>query len=236
MIENNLVVSLTGACVEIPLRGLKSLDQFSDSRIINRGKGGFFLKALDSVTLNVRRGDRIGIVGGNGNGKTTLLKLIAGMLPATSGKVQALGSIRSLLSIDAGIIPSLSGLENIKFYYSLLGVKSMTLPQYVDNVAEFAALGDFINMPVAIYSPGMRSRLQFAMNTVEPADILLLDEWLGVADTAFQEKANNRLTEFINKNDAFMFASHNKNLIDKMTNKLIRLDCGKVVCGNLGNG
>ena len=84
-------------------------------------------------------------------------------------------------------------------------------------------------MPTAVYSPGMRSRLQFAMNTVEPADILLLDEWLGVSDAAFQAKARERILNYVDSNEAFLFASHNKNLINRMTNRKIRLEMGRVV-------
>jgi ABC-type polysaccharide/polyol phosphate transport system ATPase subunit len=226
---SDIVVKLENVTVDIPLRGLRQAPSGHDPRIIRKKNGRFILRALDNVSLTIRRGDRIGIVGGNGNGKTTLLKLIGGMLPAASGRVEVRGSIRSLLTIDAGVSPSLTGLQNVKMYHALLGIRTMSLPAYIEDVASFADLGAFLEMPIATYSPGMRGRLQFAMNTVEPADILLLDEWLGVADPQFQEKANCRLIEYVKKNEGFLFASHNQDLIDRMTDRRLRLVGGKLL-------
>jgi ABC-type polysaccharide/polyol phosphate transport system ATPase subunit len=225
----DVVVRLEDVSVDIPLRGLREAPKAKDPRIIRQANGEYILRALDSVSLELRRGDRIGIVGGNGNGKTTLLKLIGGMLPAASGKVHVSGSIRSLLTIGAGNSMALTGLQNIRLHYALLGIKSVSLKDYMEDVAQFSELGAFLEMPLATYSPGMQGRLQFAMNTVEPADILLLDEWLGVADPAFQEKANHRLVEYIKKNEGFLFASHNQELIERMTDRRLRLELGKVI-------
>lgn len=223
------IISLQNVSVEIPLRGLRNAPSTDDPRIIRKKNGSFVLRALDNVSLELKRGDRIGIVGGNGNGKTTLLKVISGMLPLASGRIEINGSIRVLLSANSGLSQTLTGLQTIKLHYLLLNIKSLTLQGYIDNVVEFAELGAFMEMPTAVYSPGMRSRLQFAMNTVEPADILLLDEWLGVSDAAFQVKARERILSYIDSNEALLFASHNKNLINKMTNRKIRLEMGKVV-------
>lgn len=225
---SDVIVRLENVSVEIPLRGLRVAPSTEDSRIRRKKNGQFVLRALNNVSFELRRGDRIGIIGGNGNGKTTLLKLIGGMLPAASGKIEVHGSIRALLTIDAGSSLALTGLQNAKLHYSLLGVRSMGLKEYIDNVVEFAELGAFIDMPIATYSPGMRGRLQFAMNTIEPADVLLLDEWLGVADPQFQKKAHERLVEYIDKNEGFLFASHNHDLIRSMTDRLIRLTMGNV--------
>ncbi|WP_187697333.1 ABC transporter ATP-binding protein [Pseudomonas oryzihabitans] len=220
------ILEMENVTVDIPLRGVRDIPK--DPRIIKSKNGGYFLRALDNVSLSLVRGDRVGIVGGNGNGKTTLLKVIAGMLPIASGNIEVKGTLRALLSIDTGNFQALTGRQNAILQYSLLGIEAVSLKDYIDDVIEFSDLGSFIDMPIATYSPGMRGRLLFAMNTVEPADILLLDEWLGVADINFQKKAHDRLVEYIEKNEGFLFASHNHDLLMAMTDRRIELNKGKV--------
>ncbi|CDM62461.1 MULTISPECIES: ABC transporter ATP-binding protein [Rhizobium] len=229
MTEADIVVRIRDASVEIPLRGVKGGALGADPRIIQKVNGSLVLRALDKISLEVRRGERVGIVGGNGNGKTTLLKLIGGMLPAVGGSIEVRGSIRTLLTIGAGTVPALTGRQNVRMRYSLLGIKSISVDEYIADVAEFSELGAFFDMPIGTYSPGMQSRLQFAMSTVEPADILLLDEWIGVADHAFQVKANNRLEKYIEKNEGFLFASHNAELLQRMTDRTLTLQNGKII-------
>ncbi|NWC10624.1 ATP-binding cassette domain-containing protein [Pseudomonas agarici] len=224
----DIVIRICNATVEIPLRGVKEEVVGTDPRIIRRRNGSIVLRALENISLEVRRGERIGIVGGNGNGKTTLLKLIGGMLPTVSGTVEVYGSIRTLLTIGAGTVPALTGRQNVKMRYALLGIKSITESEYVSDVEAFSDIGAFFDMPMGTYSPGMYSRLQFAMSTVEPADILLLDEWIGVADQAFQDKANDRLEHYIQRNEGFLFASHNEELLKRMTSRTIRLINGRL--------
>ncbi|QBZ91816.1 ATP-binding cassette domain-containing protein [Pseudomonas viciae] len=224
----DIVVRICNATVEIPLRGVKQEVVGTDPRIIRRKNGAIVLRALENISLEVRRGERIGIVGGNGNGKTTLLKLIGGMLPVASGSVEVHGSIRTLLTIGAGTVPALTGRQNVKMRYALLGIKSITESEYVSDVEAFSDIGAFFDMPLGTYSPGMYSRIQFAMSTVEPADILLLDEWIGVADQAFQNKANDRLESYIQRNEGFLFASHNEELLKRMTSRTIRLVNGRL--------
>ncbi|MCL6700184.1 ATP-binding cassette domain-containing protein [Pseudomonas sp. T1.Ur] len=228
MKATDTVVRICDATVEIPLRGVKQEVVGRDPRIIRRKNGAVVLRALENISLEVRRGERIGIVGGNGNGKTTLLKLIGGMLPVVSGSVEVHGSVRTLLTISAGTVPALTGRQNAKIRYALLGIKSITESEYVSDVEAFSDIGAFFDMPLGTYSPGMYSRIQFAMSTVEPADILLLDEWIGVADQNFQNKANDRLENYIQKNEGFLFASHNEELVKRMTNRTIRLVNGRL--------
>jgi ABC-type polysaccharide/polyol phosphate transport system ATPase subunit len=222
-----VVVRLIDVTVEIPLRGVGSGTATNDDRIIQTRRG-LVLRALDRVSLEVRRGERVGIRGGNGAGKSTLLKVIGGMLPVASGRVEVNGSTRALLTTGAGTVPALSGRQNARLRYSLLGISAMSVSDYVDNVEDFADLGAFFDLPVGSYSPGMQSRLQFAMNTVEPADILLLDEWMGVADAEFQKKAHDRLMSYISRNEAFLFASHNETLIAGLTDKQATLVRGRL--------
>lgn len=227
---SKLLVELHNVSVDIPLRGVSCRDyqrDSSDPRILLYDNKTY-IRALNNVSLKIYSGDRIGVVGGNGNGKTTLLKVIGGILPVTSGNISIYGSIRALLSNDAGCSMFLTGRKNIELCYELLQVKSMSLREYIDNVIDFAELGDFIDIPMGAYSPGMKSRLQFAMNTVEPASILLLDEWLGVSDRAFQEKAKVRMVEYLQKSEALLFASHSEDLINKFTNAKFEVKNGCV--------
>lgn len=222
-----LVARLIEATVEIPLRGFRYSGQTSQDPRIFRGRdGGWNLRALDKVSLEVRRGDRIGISGSNGSGKTTLLRVLGGLLPLASGTIEHYGTVRPLISIGAGLVPALTGRQNAELQYGLLGISSMPLGAFMENVIEFAEIGNFFDMPVSTYSPGMTTRLQFAVNTVEPSDLLLLDEWIGVADEAFYQKAQDRLQDFISRNEALVCASHNKVLLDMLSNRRVTVNAG----------
>jgi ABC-type polysaccharide/polyol phosphate transport system ATPase subunit len=226
--DSDVVIRLDRVTVEIPLRGMRSIAPDADPRVRRNARGQIVLAALDDVSLEVRRKDRIGIVGGNGSGKTTLLKLIGGLLPAARGTVEVHGELRVMLSAGSGIYPALTGRRNAHLQYGLLGITKTSLADFLADVEDFAELGGFFDMPVGTYSPGMISRLQFAINTVEPADILLLDEWMGVADQSFHEKAQKRLRAFVFRNDAFLFASHNRALLEAATDSQVSLRLGRL--------
>jgi len=222
-------VRIVNATVEIPLRGVAyAPGALEDSRIYRKGRQ-LMLKALSGVSLEIGRGERVGILGANGSGKTTLLRLIAGMLPASSGEVTVTGLVRALITIGAGTVPSLSGRRNAELRYALLAVRSMSVEDYVADVEDFAELGTFFDLPVGTYSPGMLSRLQFAMSTIEAADILILDEWLGIADRAFQEKAHHRLMSLIERSEGFLLASHDDHLLKTMTTRVLTLTRGRIL-------
>lgn len=222
-----LVARLVDATVEIPLRGFRPDRQATKDPRIFRGRDGVWkIRALDRVSLDIRSGDRIGISGANGSGKTTLLRLLGGLLPLASGTIEHFGSVRPLISIGAGLSQALTGRQNAELQHGLLGIESVPLAEFIDNVVQFAEIGDFFDMPVSTYSPGMVTRLQFAINTVEPSDLLLLDEWIGVADEAFYQKAQERLQGYIARNEAFMCASHNQTLLNSLTNMRLVIESG----------
>ncbi|PZP25011.1 MULTISPECIES: ATP-binding cassette domain-containing protein [Pseudomonas] len=224
-----VVVRLVEATVEIPLRGFRQHGPSSgDPRIFRARNGEWRLRALDRVSLEIRRGDRIGVSGSNGSGKTTLLRLLGGLLPLASGTIEHYGSVRPLINIGAGLSQTLTGRQNARLQHGLLDIKSMSPSSFEDNVNEFAGIGDFFDMPVSTYSPGMITRLQFAINTVEPSDLLLLDEWIGVADQDFYQKAQERLQSFIARNEAFVCASHNQVLLNTLTSKRLLIQSGLV--------
>lgn len=223
---DDIIIRLDNVTVDIPLRGFRPGGGGSHDPRVRKASGGLVLRALDQVSLTVRRGERIGIVGSNGNGKTTLLKVIAGLMPIAGGTIEVRGTMRPLLTIGGGTYPALTGRKNAQLRHGLLDITTMPVEKFVADVEEFADLGAFFDMPFGTYSPGMQSRLQFALNTVEPADILLLDEWMGVADRAFQQKARERLETYVTKNEAFLFATHNEKLLERMTDRRIRLQQG----------
>lgn len=223
-----LAVRLAGAVVDVPLRGLaRAPASHEDERIRQQGRQ-LVLRALGGVSLEIRRGERVGVLGANGSGKTTLLKLIAGMIPADAGDVVVSGRVNALIAIGAGTVPSLSGRQNAELRHALLALRNIPVGEYVADVEAFAELGAFFDLPVRVYSPGMLSRLQFAMSTVEPADILILDEWLGVADRGFQEKARARLMALIERSEGFLLASHDQLLLKRLTTRVVTLSRGLI--------
>jgi ABC-type polysaccharide/polyol phosphate transport system ATPase subunit len=220
-------VLLTDISVEIPLRGVSRLSS-SDPRLA--GNSAYpVVSALRGLSLEAVAGDRIGVLGSNGSGKTTLLRVIAGIIPVVSGSVQVVGNVYGIFNIAEGFRMALTGRENSRLRYHLLGEPGGSLSAFIEDAREFADLGDFFDLPVSSYSPGMLSRLMFALSTVKPAEILLLDEWIGVADRAFQEKAADRLRQLVNDNDIVFIASHDRAIIGEMTNKVITLDQGKLL-------
>jgi ABC-type polysaccharide/polyol phosphate transport system ATPase subunit len=220
-------VTLTDVSVKIPLRGVRQLPN-SDARFELETGRGPVVRALRGISLHAEAGDRVGIIGANGAGKTTLLRVIAGTVPVSSGRIEVKGEVHGIFNIADGVRTSLSGRENVRLRYYLLGEPGGSLKSFIEDAREFADLGDFFDLPVSTYSPGMLSRLMFAMSTVQHADILLLDEWIGVTDRAFQEKAARRLQQLVNDNDIVFIASHDRAIIREMTGRVFILDQGKL--------
>ena len=218
-------IRLTDMSVEIPLRGLRRRPGV-DPRIRQIPGGGLVVTALRNITFEAEPGDRIGIIGGNGAGKTTLLRVIAGIIPPVSGTVEVSGQVHGIFNISDGMRTALSGRENARLRYYLLDEPGGSLDNFIANVQGFADLGEFFDLPMSTYSPGMTSRLLFAMSTVKHANILLLDEWIGVADRAFQDKAASRLRELVAGNEIFFIASHDRTILRQMTDRVIVLRQG----------
>lgn len=223
----DVVLRLDNVSVDIPMRGLSPNNNSDlDQRIWHDARGNLMLRALDRICLEVKRGEKIGITGANGSGKTTLLRVIAGLMPISGGSLEVSGSVRSLLTIGGGTYPALTGRKNTYLRFRLLGISSIPVDEYILNVEAFAELGSFFDLPLTTYSPGMMSRLQFAMNTVEGADVLLLDEWMGVADQRFHQKARKRLQTYLGQNEALLFVSHNQKLLERTTDISFRMQNG----------
>lgn len=195
----------------------------SDSRRIP------IVKALQNVSFELREGDRLGLIGHNGAGKSTLLKVLAGIYEPSAGAVHAHGKIVSTLNISLGMEGEATGIENIIIRGLLLGMSRSEIDKKIDEIAEFTELGDYLHMPVRIYSSGMATRLAFATVTAMDSDILLMDEVIGTGDAAFIDKAERRLNQFINRSKIVVIASHSKSVIEKFCNVAILFEHGQVI-------
>lgn len=177
--------------------------------------------ALRGVDLQIRRGEKVGFYGPNGAGKTTLLKLIAGISAPTEGRVRTKGRIISLIDLEAGFHPDLTGQENIFLNGLVIGMSRLEIEAKFAQIVDFAGIGDFITAPLYTYSSGMKLRLGFSVAIHAEPEILLLDEVMNVGDEEFQRKSGLVVEEMFKGKVAVLFVSQNKNLLDGICNKII---------------
>ena len=182
------------------------------------------VRALNHISLDLKDGDRLGIMGPNGSGKSTLLRTIAGIYQPSSGKIEVNGSIASLIDISLGMDSEATGYENIRMRAIMMGMTLKQIKHIEEEIADFTELGKFLELPIRTYSTGMHMRLGFAVSTTVPADIILMDEWLSVGDSDFLVKAEKRLHDYIQKSSILVIASHSEDLISKLTNQTLLLE------------
>jgi ABC-type polysaccharide/polyol phosphate transport system ATPase subunit len=187
------------------------------------------VQALDGINLDLKDGDRIGLVGHNGSGKTTLLRTMAGIFRPTRGRLRVEGRVSTVFGLGAGMDSELTGYENITRMAMLLGARREEAEAAIPGIEEFSELGQFLAMPVRTYSAGMTTRLLFGVATAVHPEILLVDEVLGAGDEGFQEKARQRMSEFVAKASIFVLASHAPDLMKQFCTRMIRLEHGKIV-------
>ncbi|HVX10980.1 MAG TPA: ABC transporter ATP-binding protein [Pirellulales bacterium] len=184
--------------------------------------------ALKEVDLSIVDGERVGIIGHNGAGKSTILKLLAGIYPPTRGERIVEGQISSLFDIALGFEGDATGWENINYRSYLQGETPKTVRGRVESIAEFSELGQFLDMPVRYYSAGMSVRLAFSIATAIEPEILLVDEVLSVGDLAFREKARRRMEAMMSKARIIVMVSHDMHALAAMCDRLIWIDHGVV--------
>jgi len=211
--------SLTSRILEVATGG--KLDRDPDGRVV--------VQALEDLSMTIESGERVAIIGHNGAGKSTLLRTLNRVYVPTSGRAMVNGSVASLIDINLGINPEATGRENIHVRAALLGFSKKDISQKIAEIIEFSELGDFIEMPVRTYSTGMNLRLAFAVSTIVRPEILLMDEWLSVGDEEFTNKAEARLMELVDATKILVIASHSRELIEKVCNRVIWLERGRVV-------
>ena len=184
--------------------------------------------ALREVDLSIGDGERVGIIGHNGAGKSTILKLLAGIYPPTSGRRIVAGRISSLFDIALGFEGDATGWENIGYRSYLQGETPKTIRGKVQAIADFSELGDFLDMPVRYYSAGMSVRLAFSIATAIEPEILLVDEVLSVGDMAFREKARLRMEEMMSKAKIIVMVSHDLPSVAQLCQRAVWMDHGAV--------
>lgn len=184
--------------------------------------------ALDGISFSVKKGEKIGIIGSNGAGKSTLLKILTGVLNITSGEIQINGKIAALLELGAGFNSDYTGMENIYLNGTLMGYSEEQINAKVDQIVEFADIGDFINQPVKCYSSGMFVRLAFATQIFSDPDILIVDEALSVGDIRFQQKCF-RAMESIMNDKTVVLVTHDTAAVTRFCNRVIWINKGKKV-------
>ena len=207
---------------------LNSLKEIFTKAVTGKLKFNEFL-AMDDVSFNVEKGETLGLIGSNGAGKSTTLKVISGILKPTEGKVIVRGNIVPMLELGAGFDLELTGKENIYLNGAILGYTKEYLESKYEEIVDFAEIREFIDMPIRNYSSGMMARLAFSIASVVQPEILIVDEILAVGDAAFQEKSYKRMKELMSGGATVLFVSHDIEKIEEMCDKVIWLDHGKVV-------
>lgn len=185
--------------------------------------------ALKDVSFELKKGERLGILGLNGAGKSTLLKVIAGVYKPTKGSVQRYGHMAPMIELGAGFDPNYTGRENIFLYGSVLGFSKEFLMSKYDEILEFSELGEFIDVPIKNYSSGMKARLGFSIATVVEPEILILDEVLSVGDAKFRKKCEKKMKKMFNHGVTVLFVSHSLAQVKRLCNKAIILEHGQLI-------
>ncbi len=183
---------------------------------------------LDQIDLEIARGEKIGIIGANGSGKSTMLKLISGILEPTTGSVRVRGKVAPLIELGAGFDPELAVMDNILLYGVMLGYSQKEMSSRAKLILEFAELENYALVPVKALSSGMTARLGFAIATDVKPDILILDEVLSVGDVSFKNKCTQRMEEFWQDHVTVLLVSHSMELIRKNCHKTIWMDKGRI--------
>lgn len=186
--------------------------------------------ALNNVSFSVEKGEIFGIIGNNGAGKSTMLKLLAGIMHPTSGSISVSGTIAPMIELGTGFDFELSPVENIQLSGSILGYDSRFLKEKVPDIFDFSELWEFKDVPVKYFSSGMVARLAFAISTIVIPDILIVDEILSVGDMAFQRKSYKRMLELMEGGTTVVYVSHDIDSIKKLCNRVMWLEKGNVKC------
>ena len=184
--------------------------------------------AVDSVSVDIAKGEVFGIVGTNGSGKSTLLKIISGILKPTTGTVEIDGTIAPLIELGAGFDGELTAKENIFLNGAVLGYNKKFIQEHFDAIVDFAELRDFLDMPIKNYSSGMVARIAFAIATIIKPDILIVDEILSVGDFMFQQKCEQRINELMEGGTTVIIVSHTINQIERLCDRAMWLEKSKV--------
>ncbi len=239
-------VRINAVNVKIPIydshsRRLIRLPSFRLAKVgtskVSQSGNAIVIHALKDLELDLAEGDRVSLIGHNGAGKTTLLRLLAGIYPPTDGTIEISGKVFTLLGSSMDLNKDATGYENIDLIASIYDWPKARMPQYVRDIEEFTGLGEYLSLPTRVYSAGMQARLAFALATMQTPDILLIDEGIGAGDAEFQEKAKQRVQQFVSRTKIMVLASHSVELSRALCNKALLLSKGETVFfGDLDEG
>jgi ABC-type polysaccharide/polyol phosphate transport system ATPase subunit len=230
-------LTLSGVSVRYPVYATsrqRSILGFAANRAsfgrIARDAGSItFVDALDNVSFRLQDGDRLALIGRNGSGKTTMLKLCSGLILPSHGALEVEGTRASIITPGAGLDHERTGLENIELFARLLRVPRSERKALLEDVAEFTELGDYLALPIRTYSAGMLVRLMFALATSVPRDILIVDEIIAAGDAMFLEKAAHRIQSLFSKAKILVLATHSGEIASRMCNRAIWMESGRPV-------
>ncbi|WP_421740043.1 ABC transporter ATP-binding protein [Caulobacter sp.] len=195
-------------------------------RLIQEGKDVSYIRALSDVSFRLEEGDRLAVIGHNGSGKTSLLKILAGIYAPTSGKVDIRGRISSMISITVGLDIEASGLDNIRNLAMMQMMSDREIKRRMPDIVEFSGLGAFVHMPLKTYSAGMIARLTFSVATQMDAEIMIMDEWISAGDAEFQKRATERLSGMVDAAKIVVLATHDYKLAAAVCNKVMTMESG----------
>ena len=228
--ENNAIIQVDHVTMKFNLAEEKT-DSFKEY-VLKLLKGTLhyteFL-ALKDVSFQINRGDSVALIGRNGSGKSTMLKIIAGVMYPSEGSLAVKGSIAPLIELGAGFDMDLTARENIYLNGAVLGYDRAFMDQHFEEIVEFSELQNFIDVPVKNYSSGMVARLGFAIATIVRADILVVDEILAVGDFQFQQKCRKRMAELMENGTTLLFVSHSEDQVKELCKKAIWFDEGRMM-------
>lgn len=207
----------------------KPSDRLKESLGLTRKKKSKDHRALDDVSFRINKGETVGIIGTNGSGKSTILKIITGVLNPTDGKVDIDGRISALLELGAGFNMEYTGIENVYLNGTMIGFSKEEIDAKLQDILDFADIGDFVNQPVKTYSSGMFVRLAFAVAINIDPEILIVDEALSVGDVFFQSKCFHKFEEFKELGKTILFVSHDLGSISKYCDRVVLLNKGHVL-------
>ena len=199
-------------------------------KTVGRGKKHTrVVRALNEINVDVHYGTVLGIIGSNGAGKSSLMRVISGIVPPTQGRVEVFGSVSTLLALGVGFNPSMTGRDNVYLGGLAAGMSRDEIDRNFDAIADFSELGEAIDAPMRTYSSGMYARLAFSVAAVVEPDILIIDEALSTGDAKFKEKSLNRIKELRTSDRALILVSHALATIEDICNEVIWLNKGKLM-------
>jgi lipopolysaccharide transport system ATP-binding protein len=229
-------IILENCCLDLPIygtinRSLKGavMASATGGRIASASRNVTVIQALKGINLDIRAGDRVGLMGHNGAGKTSLLRMLAGIYEPSSGNIQIKGKVSSFINLGLGMDLEATGAENILLCGLMFGLDYAEIQELAPSIGEFTGLGDFLEMPVRTYSSGMMMRLVFSIVTSVHADILLMDEWLSVGDADFTVHAEERMRRLLDAASILVLASHSQQKVESLCNVIVKLEHGEII-------